>query len=649
MSILGIEYAPVIRYGMPDPRDGLAAYEHFWNIEIDRLDKAYTTPSGVWIPGNYYFYLNYGTIMGFPHSGGARKIPMHPIYRDGDHEIFQFLHDCRYSDKPSGAILPKGRRRGYSWIADHLILHEFMMYENVQVAVGSQGQTDQGYVKEFRSKFDLSWAALPNELRPALGAEDNSDMLRSAYKEKIDGQSQLLGLNSIIHWVNFQNPDKLRGLSLSMGIWEEGGQIMNLLKSYLSTIDCFKEGDQMFGLPIIGGTSNKISNDNTDFQEMCNNPERYNLRCLPLYADKCYYPMYDPKTGISDKEGARKLHEDNLAKKKKGVDGTEDQKNSMAYWSYKQEYPLEWNDFWLVFGNTKFPLDLLNDQIAFLSTSAKQKALCIRGELDWPKDKQGMPMVGSMPVWRDDEDGMLLKATDPMPAYKNAFCGAYDPYFLDDELNGQAGQTESKACLMAYKRFVSMGEECEMPAMIYHDRPYLKETVYMYAWKMAVYYDMQILAEAGDDEFLRFFIDHGLISRLKARPLAAESPWAQAHNRFGIHMKVYQKTLAESLMDSYIKRNVANIRFILLLKELAKYGIENTDVAMTFGICLIHDYDMSKWLIEERDDVKEDEGFRMPTFVEQNGRIVPTSSLNLQTHSGRTTERGFENRFDYLD
>jgi hypothetical protein len=621
MQIYGIDYAPVVQYGMPDARDGVAAYEAFWNNELIRLDQGYTTPGGAWIPGNYYFYLNYGTIMGYPLTGGARKVPMRPLYRDGDHEMFQHLVNCR-RDR-TGAIFPKGRRRGYSWEVTHVGLHEFMMYQNVQIGVGSEGDTKKGYVKEFRGKFDIAWAGLPSELRPSLGQENNEFMLRSGYTEKIEGQSLDLGLNSIIHWANFSNPDILRGLSLSICIWEEGGQIKKLKQSYLSTIDAMKEGDLLFGLPIIGGTSNKISSDNLDFQEMCNNPEVYNLSVLPMYADTCYYPMYDSTTGISDKVGARKLHEKNLAIKK-----GEESVGNMAYWSYKQEYPLEWTDFWLMYGGTKFPLEIINNQIAFISTDKKAKAKVRRGNLEWPKDKDGIEEIGGMPIFVETETGKFIMAHDHLPHLKNAFCGAYDPYFMDDELNG-ATQSDSKACMMAYLRYISPSIQGEMPAMYWHERPHIKSDAYEEAWKMCVYYDMKILAEAGDDEFLRFFIKNGLIRYLKSRPVAAESPWGQANNRYGIHMKVYQKRLAENLIDANIKRNGGNILFLALLKELAVYGIQNTDIAMTFGICLIHDYDMSKFLVREVDKEEDVNPFdSLPGFTESNGLIRSSYAEN---------------------
>ena len=40
-----------------------------------------------------------------------------------------------------------------------------------------------------------------------------------------------------------------------------------------------------------------------------------------------------------------------------------------------------------------------------------------------------------------------------------------------------------------------------------------------------------------------------------------------------------------------MRENVEDIWFIELIDELANYGLQNTDRAMAFGLCLIHNID----------------------------------------------------------
>jgi hypothetical protein len=644
--IYGIDYAPVVRYGIPNRRDGEGAYELFWDEETNRIENGYKPPLGTWIPGNYYFYLNYGTIRGFPEGPNgkraAKPIPMKPIYRDGDHHVFQHLHQCKVDGW--GAILPKGRRRGYSWMIDHVVLHEFITSESAQMAVGSQGEPNKGYVKEFRNKFDLSLSRLPDELRPSLGLEDNMELLRTGWSDTVNGEKREYGLMNIIHWVNFANPDKLRGLQLSLCVWEEAGEIDHLLSSFLATLECFKEGDWMFGLPIIGGTSNKIRHDSMDFQEMCENAEdKYHLRPLFLDATTCYFPMYDTKTGISDREGAKALHEANLKRLKK----TDGNGNNTAYWTYRQEYPQEWSDLWLTYGSTTFDLEIINNQIAYLSTSESSMQGVEYGELEWPKDKDGNEIEGGMPIWVPKLDGKLLKCADNLPHLQNAHSAGYDPYFIDDSVNGgnrNADPDNSKAACVVRRRYIDGNTLGDMPSMLYFDRPYLKEESYMYTWKMCVYYNTQVLAETGDDMFFKFFIDRKIARFLKPRPIAAESPNSEAQNRYGVNMKGYQKALAEGLADNDLKRNISNHRMIPLLKQLAVYGTKNTDIAMAYMIALIHDYDMSRIMVTDQAD--EVEKLKLPSFSEVNGRIVSNFGATSRERLS-STGNSFSERFNY--
>lgn len=54
------------------------------------------------------------------------------------------------------------------------------------------------------------------------------------------------------------------------------------------------------------------------------------------------------------------------------------------------------------------------------------------------------------------------------------------------------------------------------------------------------------------------------------------------------------KALMINVIDDYIKTNVEDVWFIEILNELADFGIRNTDRAMAFGLCLLHNLDNFK-------------------------------------------------------
>ena len=56
-------------------------------------------------------------------------------------------------------------------------------------------------------------------------------------------------------------------------------------------------------------------------------------------------------------------------------------------------------------------------------------------------------------------------------------------------------------------------------------------------------------------------------------------------------MNKQAKSLMEDLMSDYIRENVEDIWFLDLIEELSSYGTRNTDRAIAFGLCLIHNVD----------------------------------------------------------
>ena len=58
-----------------------------------------------------------------------------------------------------------------------------------------------------------------------------------------------------------------------------------------------------------------------------------------------------------------------------------------------------------------------------------------------------------------------------------------------------------------------------------------------------------------------------------------------------------------------LKTNIEDIWFISLLDELADFGLRNTDRAMAFGLCLIHNLDNYNRRVINIDEQKQDVGF----------------------------------------
>jgi hypothetical protein len=618
-------------------------YSQFWRTQKDRILNGYKPNGGVWIPGNYYFYLNFSKIHGL-NPGAKRKSMISPLYRDQDHEYYQEVHEAKENGR--GIIVLKARRKGFSFMNANILLHEWTCFPHSENGLGAQ---KEDYVQDFRKKMLLSYNELPHQFRNKI-LHNNEEIFMSGYKEKENGIWMERGTKSMIHFRVMEKPNAFRGTSLNFMVFEEAGEFLKLKRSFESSEDCFKEGDVFFGTPIIGGTSNNMEIESDDYMEMFYNAERYNLKPVFIKASKVFGSFFDMSTGRSDVRGAEAYVMAEAQRRKESGD-------LQTYYSYLQENPLEVEHAFFKSGSTPFDLSKINSQIGNIMTN-KNFDIVKRGRLDWPKNKEGKTVFGGNPIWVDDDGSLddndinkelfpFEMIERPLEGIKNAHVSAVDPYHIDDELEemkkGNTKDNKSKGSMCVYRRFVDTNTVCELPVAFYTDRPYSKEAFYENCLKMCIYYDSRILVEYNDDGFLKYFIKNKMQRYLKERPRSADSPNSKATNKYGVHMKSFQKKLLTELVDEYVKKHHEDIYFLKLLNELAVYGKKNTDRVMAFGMALIHSMDAERKVYDEKEENKEAKMF-IPHFGRKNdGTIV---SIHRDT-DGNLHKSGRSPNFDY--
>ncbi len=629
--IEGNKYKPVIfdknikNYKKFTP--GTLEYAHFWKEQRKRILKGYKPTGGTWIPGNYYFYLNFSKIHGLA-PNARRKGMISPVYRDQDHEYFQSVHDAK--ENGYGLIVLKARRKGFSFMNANLLLHEWVCYSHSENGIGSQ---KEDYVLDFKKKMMLSYNELPKQLRPKV-LRDNEDILMSGYKVKEDGVWVDKGMKSMVHFRVMDNPGAFRGTSLNYMVFEEAGEFLKLKKGYQANEECFRDGAIQFGTPIIGGTSNQMEIESDDYMEMFLNADKYNLKPLFIPAAKVYPGYFDMKYGKSDVSGATKDIESRAEKKRQSGDISD-------LYAFRQEMPLKVEHAFLRTGGSPFRLDLLNKQIANIKTNNKFD-IVRRGRLEWRKNENGKEIFGSYPVWVEDfgnkedydndDNPFPFEIVDmPLTDLKNVDIAAVDPYHIDDDLeeikkNGKANSRRSKGCMCVYRRFVGVETPGEYPVAFYTDRPESKQAFYENCLKLAIFYDSKILVEYNDDNFFKYFINNKVFRFLKERPRSADSPYSTVTNKYGIHMKTHQKKMVTEFLDEYVKEHWEDIYFLPLLNELCVYGTANTDRAMAFGMALMHDADNLR-TVKVREKDNEDNKLFIPHFKNVNGNIVSVNGI----------------------
>jgi len=251
---------------------GTYQFDEYWEEET-RKCKEGITHGNIYIPGSYYFYLNY-TQIELKNSKNGRKSKGFPIFTDVDLEYFTFIEKARKEQK--GIVLVKPRRIGFSYKSASIISHEFSFYRDAKCIIGAY---------ESKLSDNTMRMSLDNlnflDLNTEWGKERNpntSNFVKARYKKTVEGVTAWSGYMSEIHSYTFKdNPFAAIGKSSNLFLFEEAGKWPGLLKAYNISEPCWKDGDDLIGVPIIQGTGGDMEGGTQEFAEMFFHPDKYNF------------------------------------------------------------------------------------------------------------------------------------------------------------------------------------------------------------------------------------------------------------------------------------------------------------------------------------------------------------------------------------
>jgi hypothetical protein len=582
-------YRPVVNKGHPDLNPESVAYQEYWEQELDRCINGFKPKGMKKISGKYYFYLNYYKILGNDGTKGSRKTLISPWYRQMDHEYFDLFQTCK--DEGKGMIVIKARDKGFSYMNSGMIAHEytFFPFNDVGIAAGLQATADAFFDKTKKGLNGLH----PNFKHSIL--KDTDGILRSGYKQKNkDGKWEVGGYQSTVICRTMDNPEVFKGERVSLMVFEEAGEFKHLKNAYMSSKACFMDGNLQFGVPVVGGTGGDISKASKDFMDMYYEAEAYNLIPMFIPASRAYYGYFDINSGEEKVKEAESV----LLEERETITNSGDRD---AYNLHIQNYPLTIQEAFLNTKTARFNNSLLNAQRSRILASKDYRSQVQSGYLDWDFDNEENFIVR----WRPHPDGPYKILEHPAPEYKDLDIGGIDSYDQD-----KAGASDSLGSAIIYRRFVNTEYASDYVIAEYTDRPEKKEDFWDGCLKLAMYYNAKMLVEYTKIGILDYFKRMNALKYLKEKPESAHNPGTKTRNRYGVHMNKQVKSLMEDLMDDYIRENAEDIWFLDLIDELANYGTRNTDRAIAFGLCLIHNVDNYRIQAKEVQAEEADIGFK---------------------------------------
>lgn len=302
---------------MPNPHPA-SDYMTYWREEFRRCIDGYIREDGEWIPGYYYWYLNYSPILltvehedqigGSRIKRAERKIDF-PHMWDSDYLYFHYLDQAERSGL-HGAVL-KTRGRGYSLKAASMMTRNFFLIpESKSYALAAEGQYLEG-----DALLDKTWAIMSfvDEHTPWIKAKDlknTTQHKQASYRDHKTGA--IKGYKSEIMGVTLKNqPERARGKRGKVMMFEEAGKFPYLLKAWSIARPSMEDGNYTFGTMIAFGTGGTEGADFDGIRLLFSQPKGYRVYGIRNVFDRkggntdsgWYCGEYFNRKGFYDRNG----------------------------------------------------------------------------------------------------------------------------------------------------------------------------------------------------------------------------------------------------------------------------------------------------------------------------------------------------------
>lgn len=289
--------------------------------EVRRCYYGYVRESdGEWIPGDYYFFLNYCPIQLIKEDeeGNTIRTIDFPNFWDGHYLRAHYLYQARKEGHHAMELASRGKGKSYyaaSMLAKRFILGESKnVNKKVQcVATASERKYIQGanqlldmfqYYIDFCAKnTEFPYRRLTSSLQGL--------QWTMGYVDKLTGARRGTE-NSVIGITSKDDESKLRGSRGVLYLLEEAGSFPRLLKLFQVLRPSVEDGKKVYGLIYGYGTAGDSDSDFSSMQELMYNPKGYNIKALRNIYDKegqgrktftYFFPGFMNMADCYDKDG----------------------------------------------------------------------------------------------------------------------------------------------------------------------------------------------------------------------------------------------------------------------------------------------------------------------------------------------------------
>ena len=615
---------------------GTKAWEDFWFEQLYYCLNGYNT-GGQFIPGPYYYYLNFNTIKGLHGT-------IYPHFTDVHYSLFKIREIIKADDSLVGAIIPKARRKGLSVFGDGLSSWGMRFTTDYRMAVA--GGLER-YVNGFRQKLYLSYNSVPPEL--ALNfLRKNSDEISIGYEENINDQYE-----EVIHAIGLfktlkDKATKLEGEFFHDVFFEEMGEFDTSLPAYESIRPALEIGEQTKGSLWLYGTGANMLKGSKSFQDFWHNSDSYGLIRFFVSGARYYFPYYKgavdekgidvSKTPVLDEQYPNLKPEQllgcedviastNSIKEGRLIRAQNPNKKALVEWN--QKYPLTVEEVFTSSGVNNFDTDVLYAQQYEIDSHERKWTEHV---LDFVKDKDGqitLPLkVEARPAKPSDKEWEKVQILrHPMPNYKDLDIGGIDGYNEDKTQTSKS--LGGIVVIRRYDEFNLPDKEYNVKTIICHymGRPPRKEMFFMIGLMISVYYglDKNTMISAESDLVIQHYKDNNGKKYLSPRPKAFDSPDSKQMHDFGAKMTTFSKPRMIGLLQAFVLDSIPNCWFSEVVINFLAYDYENIgtdwDNVDAIGLALMRIADMKRKPEGKTDMKNYEEMMNLSDFELINGEI----------------------------
>jgi hypothetical protein len=467
-----------------------------------------------------------------------------------------------------------------------------------------------------------------------------------------DGRDIWVGYQSQIKKITFKdNPFASAGLSSSIFLFEEAGIFSNIIESYNISEPCWKDGEDMIGIPIIYGTGGDMGGGTAAFSEMYYDPDRFNLLSFPnewesdksnqycgwflpstrqrfgVYTDKVTketYKLVDDEGNSNEEHALKSILA--FRETKKG--------NPQAYRDAVTQYPTTPSEAFLITSGNMFPTMLLNERLAEIKSNPQKYVesnwvgnftVTEEGELRFQTSDSAKPNRDYPIKKRPDDDitGCIEIYEQPQKdndgkVFPRRYIVAIDPY--DDDYS----TTDSAGCALVFDRFT------RRIVAEYTGRPQLAKDFYENCRKLIVYYNAMGFPEINKLGFVTYMEHKKALYTLAETPvqLRDKIEWKPNLNTsYGYKATERTNTWGRELIREWLLEpiepnseilNLSRLRSAGLIQELIKWNKDgNFDRVSALIGALILDVTLNREIIKSEE--RKSKSFLESEFFKEKG------------------------------